>query len=132
MLWVQAFVVLGVSHMVGDFVLQTEWQATHKHGGLGPDPEARRALFAHVFTYSLALLPAFVWLTVEVGPAGVLIAALILATHLIQDDGRLLYAYMRRVKKADPLNYPQLTILVDQSVHFAILFLASLLASGVQ
>jgi hypothetical protein len=51
---------------------------------------------------------------------------------LIQDDGRLMYSYMRRVKKADPLKYPQLAIYVDQSVHMAILFLAALLASGVQ
>ncbi len=123
--------VLGVSHAVGDFVLQTEWQATHKHGGLGPDPEARRALLAHVFTYGLAMVPAFAWLTVEIGPAALLIAVLILSTHLIQDDGRLLHAYMRRVKKADPLKYPQLTILVDQSVHVTILFLAALLASAV-
>src|SRR4051812_15537171 len=122
--------VLGVSHAVGDFVLQTEWQATHKHGGLGPDPEARRALLAHVFTYGLGLLPAFVWLTAEIGPPALLIAAFILGTHLVQDDGRLLYAYMRRVKKADPLKYPQLTILVDQSVHVAILFVAALMASG--
>ena len=130
MLWVQAFMVLGVSHAVGDFVLQTEWQATHKHGGLGQDPEARRALLAHVFTYGLALVPAFIWLTVEIGAPAILIAVLILATHLIQDDGRLLYAYMRRVKKADPLKYPQLTILVDQSVHVTILFLAALMASA--
>ncbi len=124
--------VLGVSHAVGDFVLQTEWQATHKHGGLGPDPEARRALLAHVFTYGLAMVPAFVWLVTEIGAPGLLVALLILATHLVQDDGRLLHAYMRRVKKADPLKYPQLTILVDQSLHVAILFLAALLASGVQ
>lgn len=124
--------VLGVSHGVGDFVLQTEWQATHKHGGLGPNPEARRALFAHVFTYGLALLPAFVWLGVEIGAPTLLIAVFILGTHLVQDDGRLLYAYMRRVKKADPVKYPQLTILVDQSVHVTILFLAALMASGVE
>jgi Protein of unknown function (DUF3307) len=131
-LWVQAFMVLGVSHAVGDFVLQTEWQATRKHGGLGSDPEARRALLAHVFTYSLALVPAFVWLGTEIGPAVLLIAAFVLGTHLVQDDGRLLFAYMRRVKKADPLKYPQLAILVDQSVHVTILFLAALMASGVQ
>jgi hypothetical protein len=124
--------VLGVSHAVGDFVLQTEWQATHKHGGLGPDPEARRALLAHVFTYGLALLPAFVWLTIEIGAPALLIAVFILGTHLVQDDGRLLYSYMRRVKKADPLKYPQLAILVDQSIHVTILFLAALMASGVE
>src|SRR3954454_6967751 len=115
--------VLGVSHAVGDFVLQTEWQATRKHGGLGHNPEARRALLAHVFTYGLAMLPAFIWLGTEIGAAAILIAVFILGTHLVQDDGRLLWAYMRRVKKADPVQYPQLAILVDQSVHFTILFL---------
>ena len=122
--------VLGVSHAVGDFVLQTEWQATRKHGGLGSDPEARRALLSHVFTYSLALLPGFIWLATEIGWSVVLIAFVVLGSHLVQDDGRLLFAYMRRVKKADPLKYPQLAILVDQSVHVTILFLAALLASG--
>ncbi len=124
--------VLGVSHAVGDFVLQTEWQATHKHGGLRRDPESRRALLAHVLTYGLAMLPCFVWLETEIGGGAVLVAVVVLGTHLVQDDGRLLYAYMRRVKKADPLKYPQLTILVDQSVHVTILFLAALLASGLQ
>jgi uncharacterized protein DUF3307 len=130
-IWVQAFMVLGVSHAVGDFVLQTEWQATRKHGGLGPDPEARRALLSHVFTYGLAMLPGFIWLGTEIGWPVVLIAVFVLGTHLIQDDGRLLFAYMRRVKKADPLKYPQLAILVDQSVHVTILFFAALMASGV-
>ena len=124
--------VLGVSHAVGDFVLQTEWQATHKHGGLGSDPEARRALLAHVLTYGLAMVPGFVWLATEIGAPVLLVAGVVLGSHLVQDDGRLLFAYMRRVKKADPLRYPQLTVLVDQSVHVAILFLAALLASGVQ
>ena len=122
--------VLGVSHAVGDFVLQTEWQATRKHGGLGSDPEARRALLSHVFTYSLAMVPGFVWLATEIGWSVVLVAFVVLGSHLVQDDGRLLFAYMRRVKKADPLKYPQLAILVDQSVHVTILFLAALLASG--
>ena len=123
--------VLGVSHAVGDFVLQTEWQATRKHGGLGSDPEARRALLSHVFTYGLALLPCFVWLGTEIGAPVLLVAVLVLGTHLVQDDGRLLFAYMRRVKKADPLKYPQLAILVDQSVHVTILFLTALLVSAI-
>jgi hypothetical protein len=123
--------VLGVSHAVGDFVLQTEWQATRKHGGLGPNPEARRALLSHVFTYGLALLPAFIWLGTEIGAPAILIAVLVLSTHLVQDDGRLLFAYMRRVKKADPLKYPQLAILVDQSIHVTILFLTSLMVSAI-
>jgi hypothetical protein len=47
--WVEVFAVVLVSHAVGDFLLQTEWQATHKRGGLGQDPVRRRALLAHVY-----------------------------------------------------------------------------------
>jgi len=33
--WVEVFAVFVVSHLVGDFLIQTEWQASHKLGGLG-------------------------------------------------------------------------------------------------
>ena len=48
--WVEIFAVLVVSHLAGDFLLQTEWQATHKRAGLGRDPVRRRALVAHAAT----------------------------------------------------------------------------------
>ncbi|GAC1527494.1 MAG: hypothetical protein NVS2B6_15260 [Thermoleophilaceae bacterium] len=38
--WVEVFVVLAVSHVVGDYALQTDWQATNKRGGLGSDVPA--------------------------------------------------------------------------------------------
>ena len=41
MSWVEVFAVLMVSHLAGDFLLQTEWQATHKFGGLAPRPGRR-------------------------------------------------------------------------------------------
>ena len=56
--WVEVFVVFFVSHEVGDYLLQTDWQATHKRGGLGSDHEARLALLSHVSVYTLAFLPA--------------------------------------------------------------------------
>jgi len=59
--WVEVFIVYLVCHAVGDFLLQTEFQATRKAGGLGSDPVARRALFSHLFTYSLCFIPAFIW-----------------------------------------------------------------------
>ena len=65
MIWVEVLVVFLVCHLVGDFALQTEWQAQHKRDGLGGDPTARRALLAHVSTYTLAFVPAFVWLLAE-------------------------------------------------------------------
>ena len=53
MSWVELFAVLAVCHMVGDFVVQTNWQAAHKRGGLGGERDASRALASHIATYTL-------------------------------------------------------------------------------
>ena len=62
--WVEVFTVFVICHLVGDYLLQTDWQATHKRGGLsgGGDGESRRALFRHILSYTLAFVPALVWL----------------------------------------------------------------------
>jgi Protein of unknown function (DUF3307) len=128
--WVEVFAVFAVSHLVGDFALQTEWQAQHKHGGLGPDPVARRALVAHVSTYTLAFVPAFVWLWGSVGAATLAAAAVIAGTHLIQDDGRLVDAYMRLVKHTTSVKQPLVTVMVDQTFHGLLLFAVALVAGA--
>jgi hypothetical protein len=126
--WVEIFVVLGVSHLVGDFVLQTEFQARNKAGGLGSDPVARRALLAHVLTYTLAFVPALVWIAdgLSAGEAAAT-AALVSLPHMVQDDGRLLDAYVLGVKKTDPSVHPIVAIMVDQSVHMVVLLLIAIL-----
>jgi Protein of unknown function (DUF3307) len=129
-LWVEVFAVFGVCHLAGDFILQTEWQATRKRGGLGPDPVARRALLAHVLTYTLAFVPAFVWLADDLGPAVLGVALLIAGPHLVQDDGRLLEAYMARVKHALVSERPTVAVMVDQSFHVVALFAVSLVAAS--
>ena len=114
--------MLVVSHAVGDFLLQTEWQATHKRGGLGHDPVRRRALLAHVTTYTLAFVPALVWLGDDLGAAALAaVAAGIFLPHAIQDDGRLLSAYVRRVKHTEPAP-GMLMLAVDQCFHLLVLF----------
>lgn len=129
--WVELFAVLVVSHAVGDFLVQTEWQATHKLGGLGRDPVARRALVAHVLTYTLAFVPALIWVGVELGALSALgTAALIALPHLVQDDGRLLIAYARRVKRIDGRLASPLMIAVDQSFHLVALLLIALLVGS--
>ena len=50
MSWPSVYLALFVSHLAGDFLLQTEWQAIKKRGGLGRDPELRRALALHGVT----------------------------------------------------------------------------------
>ena len=131
MTWSEVFIVLLVCHLAGDFILQTEWQALHKLGGLGRDPERRRALVLHVTTYSIPILAALVLVAVQ-RDAGRAVAAavIIVVTHLIQDDGRLLRAYVKRVKKTDPQFGTPLMIAIDQSFHIVWIFGAALVAAA--
>jgi hypothetical protein len=128
MTWAAVYVVLLVSHIAGDFLLQTEWQALNKRGGLGPSRESRRALRNHALTYTLAYVPGLVWVASERGDAlPVLLAVLITLPHVIVDDGRLLRSWMRTVKHVpDPA--PGLVIMVDQSFHLVMLLPVALLA----
>jgi hypothetical protein len=129
--WVEVFTVFLVCHCVGDFLLQTEFQATRKSGGLGSDPVARRALLSHLSTYSLTFVPAFVWIASNRSAAHFWAAlAIVVLTHLVQDDRRLLYRYTITVKKADPPPDHPLWIFIDQSGHLLWLFGAALAAAA--
>jgi hypothetical protein len=129
--WVAVFDVFLVCHLVGDFLFQTDWQAKHKHGGLGGDPVRRRALVTHVLTYGVAFVPALGWIGLETELWRALMAAVvILVPHLIQDDGRLLDNYMVRVKGRGSLESVGLRIACDQSFHALALFGAALLIAA--
>jgi hypothetical protein len=130
MSWPAVFVMFFVSHQCGDYLLQTDWQATHKRGGLGRDPVARRALLTHTLTYSAAYVPAFIWISSRLGWKTLLVAVAVSIPHLIQDDGRLLRAYIRRVKGMDPVANHVVTAMVDQALHIVALFGAALLVSA--
>jgi hypothetical protein len=127
MSWGELFVVFFVSHQVGDFVLQTDWQAMHKRGGLGPDATARRALLAHALSYTSAFIPALIWISSRLGWNALVIAAVIGIPHLIQDDGRLLQIYARKVKGLEPASGRTVMLLLDQACHTVALFGAALL-----
>ncbi len=128
--WVEVFAVFAVSHLVGDYVLQTDWQATRKRGGLGADPESRRALASHILTYTLAFAPAFVWLGGEIGIEIVPVIALVAIPHWIQDDGRLLTLYILKVKGPGAAGNRTVAAAADQSLHFLALLLVSFLAGS--
>ncbi len=120
--WVGLFVVFSVSHLVGDFVLQTDWQAVNKHGGLAMGNAAGRvALAQHGLGYLLAFVPCLVWLAGEQGWWVVLVAAGVVVPHVLLDDGRLLAMYMRRVKGSDPLALPVVALGLDQTLHLVAL-----------
>lgn len=130
MLWVEVVVVFVVCHLVGDFLLQTDFQARHKHGGLGRDPVSRRALLSHVGAYTLVFVPAIAWvvLTADLSIGeGVLLLALVALPHLVQDDGRVVRWWMLDVKRTEPAAQPGVTVMVDQTLHIVALFLLAVL-----
>ena len=125
--WVSVFTAFLVAHMVGDYLFQTDWQARHKRGGLSGDRVAFKALVAHVTTYTLAFVPALIWIGDQLDPGwAVLAAALIFFPHLVLDDGRFVRAYLANVKRADGFDVG-LAASVDQSFHVLSLFLVALL-----
>jgi len=129
MAWVEVFALFVVSHLVGDYLLQTEWQATNKRGGLGPDPVKRRALVSHIFSYTLAFVPVFIWLAEDLDALAIAgVVAGVALPHLVQDDGRLLARYMDIVKKAPAEQNVAVAAAVDQSFHILTLLLLALAA----
>jgi len=127
MTWVEVFIAFVVSHLVGDYLLQTDWQARNKRGGLArrAAADARRALFTHVSTYTLAFVPVLV--VIDAGLELLWVIPAIFLPHLIQDDGRLLHAYMKGVKRLDPLENLAVSIAVDQTFHLLALLVVALL-----
>ena len=127
MSWVSVFAAFLVAHMVGDYLFQTDWQARNKRGGLSGPGESRRALFSHVISYTIAFLPAFVWIGTELDAGWAVVAAvLVFLPHLVIDDGRLVRLYLSRVKRADGFDVG-LAASVDQSFHVLSLFLVAIL-----
>ena len=128
--WVEVFAVFVVCHLIGDYLLQTDWQARHKRGGLGRQREARRALASHILMYTLAYVPAFVWLADEIGTTLIPVVALVALPHWIQDDGRLLTLYIQKVKGPEAAADKSVAAAVDQSFHFVVLLATALLATS--
>ena len=129
MTWVDVLAVFLVAHMVGDYLLQTDWQARHKRGGLSGGV-ALRALSTHVATYTLAFVPALIWIGDELDAAWAVIAGVLVALpHLVIDDGRLVRAYLAHVKRAPGFDI-SLAASVDQSFHVLSLCLVALLVGA--
>lgn len=120
-----------VSHHIGDYILQTDFQALNKSGGLGDDEKSRKALVHHGMTYTAAFMPALLGVARRTSlPRALGVAALITIPHMAIDDGRLLKAYMKKVKRVDSDDEPGLTAHVDQSLHMVCLWAAARLAGG--
>jgi Protein of unknown function (DUF3307) len=129
--WPAVFGVFLLSHLTGDFLLQTDWQATHKERGLGRDSHARRALALHGLTYMLAFIPALVWLAGGTGAAATVgIAALVAVPHVLIDDGRMVGAWTREVKHVQGAPTTVVRLGVDQTLHVLALAAVAFLVTG--
>ena len=127
MRWEGVFVVFVVCHVVGDFLLQTDWQATNKRHGLSSNATARRALFGHVAVYTLAFVPAVAWVASNSSAAAWALLPVIFIPHLVQDDTRALIAWNRSVKRGVLEPGDPIFMAVDQSFHLLFLFGTALL-----
>ena len=128
MRWEEVFLVFLVCHVTGDFLLQTDWQAVNKRGGLSRNTEARRALFSHVLVYTLVFVPAIVWIASKESALAIGLFAVIFIPHLVQDDARALMSWNRIVKRSFVPPGDPIYMAIDQSFHFVFLFGTALLA----
>ena len=129
MRWEEVFAVFLVCHLAGDFLLQTDWQALNKRGGLtSGSREARRALLSHVCVYTLAFVPAIVWVATQTTTVAIALLAVVFIPHLVQDDGSVLMAWNRKVKRSTSTPGDLLYMAIDQSFHVVALFGTALLA----
>jgi Protein of unknown function (DUF3307) len=128
MRWEEVFLVFLVCHVTGDFLLQTDWQAVNKRGGLSRNTEARRALFSHVLVYTLVFVPAIVWIASKESALAIGLLAVIFIPHLVQDDARALMSWNRIVKRSFVPPGDPIYMAIDQSFHFVFLFGTALLA----
>ena len=112
-----------LTHLVGDWLLQTEWQALNKMHNY-------RALLSHVGTYSLVMLSVLV---LEFGFQNIsvyLAVVMIAVVHAFQDRRRPVIWFMktfRLIVEREPELW--LVMAVDQSFHILMVAFASLFLS---
>jgi hypothetical protein len=131
MTWPALFGVFLLSHLVGDFLFQTDWQASEKEHGIRGGPVKRRALTMHGMTYTLAFVPALIWVGSESGAlTAIAVAAGVGLPHVVVDDGALVAAWIRRVKHVYGTPSTVVRLGVDQSSHLLALALVAYLVTG--
>lgn len=129
MSWSSVLVALLVSHVVGDVLLQTDWQAINKSTGVA-DPVGRQALLHHVVSYMIAFLAALVWIGAQTNAwRAIAVGVLVAIPHLVIDDGTIVRFWLRAVKGSVSPG-PGLIIATDQSFHIVCLLGAALVASA--
>ncbi len=92
-----------VAHLVGDFLVQTDWMAVNKK-------HSSFACLVHVVAYMLPfLLCSLAWWQL----------ALIAVQHLVQDRSAFVYWWMWVWKRVPPESRKWVALYVDQAFHVA-------------
>jgi hypothetical protein len=115
------FESLLIAHVVGDWLLQTEWQAVNKASNW-------RALLSHVLVYHFVVL-VVLWARFGIAEPAVYAVVVGLAViHAVMDRKRPVEQFMRMMR-ISVTRAPEgwLVIAVDQSLHLVWLALATLI-----
>ena len=112
-----------VAHLVGDWLLQTEWQALNKG-------QNYRALFSHIGIYSVVL---FGVLVLDFGFQNIyvyLVVGMLALTHALLDRTWLVIRFMKALRlivEREPERW--LVMAVDQVFHISLLAVAVIILS---
>lgn len=118
------FESLFLAHLVGDWILQTEWQARNKSHNW-------RAMLAHVAVYHVVVLAALVWQLGTGDPAVYAVVVALAALHWLIDRDRSKQGLIRALRISSESPPPAwLSIMVDQSIHLVLLGVASVLLTS--
>jgi len=118
---VSVFDSLLLAHLLGDWILQTEWQATNKQSSW-------RAMFSHVVVYHLAILVAlWLWYGFD-QPLVYIVVAGLAVSHAILDRRWPVIALMRALRSStsgEPEKW--LLVVFDQCLHILLLGVSAVL-----
>jgi hypothetical protein len=112
-----------VAHLVGDWLLQTEWQALNKS-------KNNRALFSHISIYSLVIFGVLVITFGFRNPSIYLMVLMLAVSHALLDLGWPVVHFMRRFRLiVDRPPERWLVMAVDQVLHIVLLAFAAIILS---
>lgn len=110
-----SFDILLLAHLVGDYLLQTEWMAKYK-------AERWLPLLTHCLVYTTVVaLFAFLWLPEGLSMWGI---ALVFVSHVILDRRTLVALWYKRIMRVTDEKSKWLMIVADQIFHLIVLALA--------
>lgn len=109
------FLFLIVGHAVGDFLLQTSWQAENKS-------RLWKALITHGLVYSIVVY-LFALLA---GGISLISIVVIFLSHVLLDKGNIVNWWIKTIKK-EQADKAQIRFLVDQSLHVLVLLIISII-----